>query len=152
MVVLAIKLILIVCTIAANAYYLLSIIAARKFFLNPADRGSNQLLPVSIMIPLHGADFEAYENYARLSLFYYPEVQIVFGVQDAKDTSVPIVRKLASDFPDRDIALVISDQTIGQNLKVSNLQNMLSQVKHEQIVIVDSDIRVERDYLRKVLA
>jgi len=29
---------------------------------------------------------------------------------------------------------------------------MLARVKHEQIVIVDSDIRVGRDYLRKVLA
>jgi len=152
MVVLAIKLILIICTIAANAYYILSIIAARKFFSSPPDQERDEQLPVSIMIPLHGADFEAYQNYARFCLLEYPEFQIVFGVRDANDTSVPIVRKLMADFPDRDIALVISDQTIGQNLKVSNLQNMLARVKHEQIVIVDSDIRVERDYLRKVLA
>lgn len=152
MVVLAIKLILIICTVAANAYYLLSIIAARKFFSSPADRESDEKHPVSIMIPLHGADFEAYENYARFCLLDYPEFQIVFGVRNANDTSVPIVRKLMTDFPDRDIALVISDQTIGQNLKISNLQNMLARVKHEQIVIVDSDIRVERDYLRKILA
>jgi len=152
MVVLAIKLILIICTVAANAYYLLSIIAARKFFSSPSDQESDEKLPVSIMIPLHGADFEAYENYARFCLLDYPEFQIVFGVRDANDTSVPIVLKLMTDFPDRDIALVISDRTIGQNLKISNLQNMLEQAKHEQIVIVDSDIRVERDYLRKVLA
>ena len=152
MVVLAIKLILIICTVAANAYYLLSIVAARKFFSRPDDRESDEKHPVSIMIPLHGADFEAYENYARFCLLDYPEFQIVFGVRNANDTSVPIVRKLMTDFPDRDIALVISDQTIGQNLKISNLQNMLARVKHEQIVIVDSDIRVERDYLRKVLA
>src|SRR5215813_595338 len=152
MVVLAIKLILIICTIAANAYYILSIIAARKFFSSPPDQERDEQLPVSLMIPLHGADFEAYQNYARFCLLEYPEFQIVFGVRDANDTSVPIVRKLMADFPDRDIALVISDQTTGQNLKVSNLQNMLAQVKREQIVIVDSDIRVERDYLRKVLA
>ena len=152
MVVLAIKLILIICTVAANAYYLLSIIAARKFFSSPPDRESDEKHPVSIMIPLHGADFEAYENYARFCLLDYPEFQIVFGVRNANDTSVPIVRKLMTDFPDRDIALVISDQTIGQNLKISNLQNMLARVKHEQIVVVDSDIRVECDYLHKVLA
>lgn len=104
------------------------------------------------MIPLHGADFKAYQSYAELCTQDYPEYQIVFGVRDLRDSSVPIVRKLISDFPDRDIALVISDKTIGQNLKVSNLENMLARVKHEQIVIVDSDIRVGRDHLRKVLA
>jgi ceramide glucosyltransferase len=152
MVVLAIKLILTICILAANVYYLLSVIAAARFFSRSRVPGNRELLlPVSIMIPLHGADFEAYENYARFCSLDYPEFQIVFGVREAKDSSVPIVHKLISDFPDRDIALVISDQTLGQNLKVSNLQNMLAAVKHEQIVIVDSDIRVERDYLRKVL-
>jgi ceramide glucosyltransferase len=142
---------LIGCTLAANAYYLLSIVAGFKFFSRPSVDEDGHSLPVTIMVPLYGADFEAYENYARFCRQDYPEYQIVFGVRDSRDSSIPIVEKLIADFPDRDIALVISDNTIGQNLKVSNLQNMLARVKHEQIVIVDSDIRVGRDYLRKVL-
>jgi len=148
----AIKLLLVVCTFAANAYYLLSIIAGVRFFSRPKPDESGELLPASIMIPLHGADFKAYQNYAQFCRQDYPEYQIVFGVRDSRDPSAPIVGKLIEDFPDRDIALVVSDDTIGQNLKVSNLQNMLARVKHERIVIVDSDIRVSRDYLRKVLA
>lgn len=148
----AIKVILIGGTLAANAYYLLSIVAGFRFFSRPRASEPGELLPVSIMIPLHGADFKAYQNYAELCRQDYPEYQIIFGVRDSRESSVPIVRKLISDFPDRDIALVISDKTIGQNLKVSNLENMLARVKHEQIVIVDSDIRVGRDHLRKVLA
>ena len=148
----AIKVMLIGCTLAANAYYLLSIVAAFKFFSKAGVNKDGNRLPVTIMIPLYGADFEAYENYARFCRQDYPDYQIVFGVRDVRDSSVPIVEKLIADFPDRDIVLVISDKTIGQNLKVSNLQNMLARVRHEQIVIVDSDIRVGRDYLRKVLA
>lgn len=140
------------CTLAANAYYLLSIVAGRRFFSRPKATQRGELHPVSIMIPLHGADFKAYQNYAGLCRQDYPDYQIVFGVRDSRDSSIPIVEKLIVDFPDRDIALVISGDTIGQNLKVSNLQNMLARVKHEQIVIVDSDIRVGRDYLSKVLA
>jgi ceramide glucosyltransferase len=147
-----IKVMLIGCTLAANAYYLLSIVAGFRFFSRPGVHKDGNFLPVTIMVPLHGADFEAYQNYARFCRQDYPEYQIVFGVRDSRDSSIPIVEKLIADFPDRDIALVISDNTIGQNLKVSNLQNMLARVKHEQIVIVDSDIRVGRDYLRKVLA
>src|SRR6266496_1151785 len=131
---------LIGCTLAANAYYLLSIVAGFRFFSRPSVHKDGHSLPVTIMVPLYGADLEAYQNYTRFCLQDYPEYQIVFGVRDSRDSSVPIVEKLIADFPDRDIALVISDSTIGQNLKVSNLQNMLVQVKHEQIVIVDSDI------------
>jgi ceramide glucosyltransferase len=104
------------------------------------------------LVPLYGADFNAYENYARLCRQDYPEYQIVFGVRDSGDSSIPIVQKLIEDFPNRDIALVISDKTIGQNLKVSNLQNMLAAVKHDRIVILDSDIRVGPNHLRKSMA
>ena len=148
----AIKVILIGGTLAANAYYLLSIIAGYRFFSRSIPSEPAELLPASILVPLYGADFKAYQNYSELCRQDYPDYQIVFGVRDSQDPSIPIVEKLIADFPDRDIALEISDKTIGQNLKVSNLQNMLGRVKHEQIVIVDSDIRVGRDYLRRVLA
>ena len=148
----AIKLILAGCTLAANVYYVLSIVAAFRFFSRPKLKEGGKLLPVTIMIPLHGADFDAYDNYARFCRQDYPLYQIVFGVREVRDSSVPIVRQLVSDFPDRDIELVISEKTNGTNLKVSNLQNMLERAKYEQIVIVDSDIRVGPDYLRKVLA
>lgn len=148
----AIKLALAACTLAANAFYLLSILAGLRFFSRSRRDEKRSLEPATILIPLHGADFKAYENYARLCRQDYPEYQIVFGVRDELDSSIPIVKKLIRDFPDRDITLVVSDKTIGENLKVSNLQNMLARVKHEQIVIVDSDIRVSRDYLRRVLA
>jgi len=148
----AIKLALVACTLAANAFYLLSIIAGLRFFSTREPNEDSNLAPATIMIPLHGADFKAYQNYAGFCRQDYPEYQIVFGVRDPGDSSIPIVQKLIEDFPERDIALVVSDKTIGQNLKVSNLQNMLERVKHERIVIVDSDIRVGREYLRRVLA
>lgn len=148
----AIKVILAGCTLAANAYYLLSIVAAFRFFSRARVDEGGKLLPVTIMIPLHGADINAYDNYARFCRQDYPHYQIVFGVREARDSSVPIVQELITNFPDRDITLSVSEKTIGANLKVSNLQNMLEHVKYEQILIVDSDIRVSRDHLRKVLA
>jgi ceramide glucosyltransferase len=94
---------------------------------------------------------EAYRNYAPYCSQDYPEYQIVFGVRDPQDPSIPIVRQLIADFPQVDISLIISSRTIGTNLKVSNLENMLTQVKYEHVVIVDSDIRVGTDYLRTII-
>jgi len=144
------KVVLIGCTLAADAFYILSMIAGFRFFAR-RESEREHLPPVSIMVPLYGADFKAYQNYARLCRQDYPEYQVVFGVREADDSSIPIVERLKADFPERDIALVISPEAIGQNLKVGNLRNMYPRVKHEHVVIIDSDIRVTADYLRKVI-
>jgi ceramide glucosyltransferase len=147
----AIKFLLVGLTLTAITYYAMCIFAAARFFSAQPARQEFNPLPVTILIPLEGADFKAYENYARFCRQDYPEYQIVFGVRDYRDCSIPIVQKLIADFTDRDIELVICPDTIGQNYKVGNLQNMLRRAKHERIVIVDSDIRVGRDYLRRVI-
>jgi ceramide glucosyltransferase len=146
----AIEFILAGLTVAADAFYLLSMVAARRFFFSRRADEIGELPPVSIMIPLYGADFKAYRNYALFCRQDYPEFQIVFGVREAADSSIPIVEKLMADFPETDIALVVCPDVIGTNLKVSNLENMLAQVKHEHLIIVDSDILVGKDYLRRI--
>jgi len=146
-----IKLLLAGSILASIAYYVLSSFAAFSFFSEPEDHHSFNHLPVTVMIPLCGADTGAYENYASFCCQDYPGYQIVFGVRDDHDPSVPIVRKLITDFPGTDIDLLISKETIGSNLKVSNLQNMLGRARHELLVLVDSDIRVGSDYLRSVV-
>src|SRR5215471_3367578 len=147
----ALKLLCTGATLAACAFYLLSMLAAVRFFRRKPVAPASELDPVSILIPLCGADSGAYENYAAFCRQDYPAYQIVFGVRDPLDAAVPIVRRLMANFPERDIALVICPKTIGSNLKVSNLYNMLEYVKHEWIVIVDSDIRVGPSYLRNVM-
>jgi ceramide glucosyltransferase len=150
-----IELLLAACTLAATAFYLLSLIAAYRFFrLAPAplEPPPTDLPPVSIMIPLYGADLNAYQNYARFCKQDYSQFQLVFGVREANDSSIPIVERLKRDFPGHAIELVVCPEVMGTNLKVSNLENMLARVRYEHLVIVDSDIRVAPDYLRRVIA
>ena len=112
----------------------------------------SQLPPVSILIPLSGKDFEAYDNYVSFCRQDYPDYQLVFGVNHPEDSSIPVIRQLMIDFPEKDIALVIDPGTIGENPKVNNLQNMLGKARHEVLVLVDSDIRVDADYLATVVS
>ncbi len=139
-------------SMASICYYLACIFAARRFFSRPPVSKLAQFPPASIMIPLCGKDFEAYENYVSFCLQNYPDYQIIFGVQNEDDSSIPVIRRLIADFPEKDITLVIDAGVIGENPKVSNLNNMLKAAKHEVIVLVDSDIRVEADYLASVVA
>jgi ceramide glucosyltransferase len=139
-------------TIIAIFYNLFSLHASNLFFnKSPGDHLPPSFQPATIMVPLCGIDFDAYENYAALCRQDYSEYQIVFGVLNSEDSSVPTINRIIANFPKQDIALVVRPELIGQNFKVSNLQNMLDRVKHDRIVIVDSDIRVREDFLRSIV-
>ena len=143
---------LLTAVIAGICYYAASLCAAASFFSSSAGEERGHSPPVSVLIPLCGQDFEAIDNFSSFCRQDYPDYQIVFGVRDSRDPVIAVVRELMVKFKQVDIQLVISAERIGENLKVSNLQNMLSQAKHEYLVIADSDVRVGPDYLRTVIA
>ena len=80
------------------------------------------------------------------------DFQIVFGVRDPDDPAVEVVRRLQREFPALDLALAVNPALHGTSRKVSNLINMMPLARHETLVSADSDIRVARDYLRRVVA
>src|SRR5207245_8467958 len=67
------------------------------------------------------------------------------------DAAVETVERLKTEFPRLAIQLVICEQNLGANIKVSNLAQMLPVARYEILIVNDGDIRVERDYLRRVL-
>lgn len=151
----ALRLTLLVCVVASIVYYAIAVAGGLSWARDRRRQralGTDFTPPISILIPVRGVDDEAYENFASFCRQDYPDYQIVFGVRDADDPAVAVIRKLLADFPARHIELVISPAEIGHNAKVSNLQNMLARVANDYLIIVDSDIRVGGDYLRRVVA
>src|SRR5580704_9701502 len=135
-------------------YYLIAILAARKFFggrsatsLQPSDFEP----PASILKPIRGLDRETYENYASFCHQDYPEFEILFCVSDQSDPAVPIIEKLIRDFPRRPIRLLIGAEKIGASDKVNKLCRMIRQARHEIVIVSDSDVRVEQGFLRAVV-
>jgi ceramide glucosyltransferase len=76
----------------------------------------------------------------------------VFGVRDPADPAVAVVRRLQHEFPTLDLALVLDATHHGSNAKVSNLINIMAVARHDYLIIVDSDIRVEPGYVQQVVA
>jgi len=143
-------LLLILC-LAAVSFYCYAIYAARAFFNQPHRINQDFHPPVSILKPICGLDSDAYESLTSFCQQDYPKYQIIFAVLESEDPSIEVVQKIIHYFPDLDIQLVVSDRTLGTNLKVSNLANAVTEAKHDILLIADSDIRVGRDYLRRVI-
>ena len=111
-----------------------------------------QLPPVSILKPLKGVDPEIWESFCSHCEQDYPEYQLIFGVSDPDDPAVELVHRLQTKYPQRQIELIACPAILGTNVKVSNLAQMLPAVRHEILLVNDSDIRVPRDYLRRVVS
>src|SRR5271163_320650 len=109
------------------------------------------LLPISILKPLKGVDPEIYESFRSHCLQDYPEYEIIFGVSDPGDPAVASVERLQREFPERAIRLVHCSEKLGANVKVGNLEQMLPAARYEYLIVNDSDIHVEPDYLRRVI-
>jgi ceramide glucosyltransferase len=115
-------------------------------------RSTESLPPVSILKPLKGTDPDIYESFRSHCLQEYSDYEIIFGVSDPDDPAVTSVQQLQREFPERAIRLVVCPNKLGANVKVSNLEQMLSSARYEHLLVNDSDIRVERDYLQRVMA
>jgi ceramide glucosyltransferase len=110
------------------------------------------LPPVTVLKALCGAEPGLYRQLRSFCLQDYPLFQLVFGVREALDPAVQVVRRLQAEFPRLDTTLVIDPALHGSNRKISNLINMLPAARHAVLVMADSDITVGPDYLGRVTA
>jgi ceramide glucosyltransferase len=137
-------------------YYALCLWSASRF-LREADlageggRATEDLPPVSILKPLKGTDREMYESLRSHCLQDYPEYEIIFGVSEENDPALKFVERLKREFPQLAIREVFCAQKLGANTKISNLAQMLPEARYKRVIVNDSDIRVEGDYLRRVM-
>jgi ceramide glucosyltransferase len=133
-------------------YGVVTLVAAARLARRPRHREGGSAPPVTILKPLRGLDPELLENFRSFFRQDYPEFQILFGVADAEDPAVPVVRRVLAQHPEADARLVLCAEALGPNRKVSNLHQMAALARHDILIVSDSDTRVDPDYLRRVAA
>lgn len=141
--------------LSSSIYYFFCLWAASAFPHEsklPTAAPTRFLPPVSILKPLKGTDPEMYESFRSHCVQDYPDYEIIFGVSDANDRAIESVEQLKQEFPDRSIRLVVCKDILGPNVKVSTLEQMAQAARFEYLIVNDSDIRVNTDYLQRVMA
>jgi ceramide glucosyltransferase len=137
--------------LAAMLYSVAAAFAMRKS-ISMKGLPSPGLPPVTVLKPLCGVEPDTYDCLRSFCVQDFDDYQVVFGVSDPYDPVIAVVHRLQREYPHRDLSLMIDRRLHGSNHKVSNLINMMAVARHDYLVLSDSDVRVESDYLGRIVA
>jgi ceramide glucosyltransferase len=137
--------------ITSSVYTALALIAVRRF----ARRQVSSTLfepPVSLLKPLHGAEPGLEAHLATFFQQQYPTYEIIFCARQPDDAGLLTARKVASQFPDVPVQFLSSGEPTMPNAKILSLEKMALAAKYDLLIISDSDVRVDFNYVRDVIA
>ncbi len=134
--------------------YLMQIIAVRSYTASP-DSGESKRFPrsfppVSILKPLKGLDDGLFDNLESFCNLDYPQYELIFALQNQNDPAFKVVSKIKEKYPLIDITILVEHCNEGLNPKVNNLIPAYKKAKYGLILISDSNVRVEKDYLADI--
>ena len=106
---------------------------------------------VSVLKPLKGLDDNLFDNLESICNQDYPEYEIIFSLQNYNDPAFKVAEKIKNKFPNKNITLLVERCNAGLNPKVNNLIPAYKIARHDYILISDSNVRVEKNYLKEIM-
>jgi ceramide glucosyltransferase len=144
--------------VSSSVFFFLVVIAAARFKKQAEERRRcvlsiprESLPPVTIFKPVHGMEERLEQNLESFFQQDYPDYEIIIGSRSADDPAIVLAEKLRRRYPRVKSRIVISGPPEWPNAKVFTLDKMVPLSQNDFFVISDSDVRVERDFLRNVI-
>lgn len=144
-------------TVTSSIYCLMVVVAALRFWLRKRreDRVAVGFAPpISVLKPMHGTEPGMERNLE--SFFeqqYAGEFELLFCARHETDEGLKLARAVAARYPQVNARFVTCGEPIPQfhNAKVYSLEKLDSIARHELYITSDADVRVERDYLTRMV-
>ena len=142
--------------LSSAIYLLLALIAAfrLRFALPepaPSGEGEVALPPVAVLKPLHGMEpllEQSLESFFRQD---YPGFELIFGARYGSDPALRVVDALRQKHPGIRTRIILSGEPAYPNAKVSALEKMVAAASYPYLVITDSDVHVNPNFLEQVV-
>jgi ceramide glucosyltransferase len=135
--------------------YGFQILAVRSYLPTPCNCGGGHALPrlfppVSVLKPLKGLDDNLYDNLLSFCTQDYPEYEIIFSLQSHNDPAYKVAKKIKEKCPGRNIRIIVEECGAGLNPKINNLLPAYKASRYEHILISDSNVMVDKNYLMEI--
>jgi ceramide glucosyltransferase len=142
-------------TVTSTIYCLMVIAAAVRFGVRKRreDRAEATFLPaLSVLKPLHGMEPGLERNIESFFEQDYPEFELLFCARQESDEGLQLAQRVGARYPEVEAQYVTCGEPTLKfhNAKVYSLAKLDSIAKHGLFVTSDADVRVTKDYLRRM--
>jgi len=139
-----------------SAYALFSLICVLAFFTDPLPPSGRapkdaELPGVSVLKPVKGLEPSCAENLSSFCAQDYPCYEVLFGFREKDDPALPLAGAIAAA-AQCEARVVVGNKGSGTNQKVLNLEALESEAAYPLLALSDSDMVVDRWYLRRIVA
>lgn len=143
-------------TVSSSVFLVLVLIASLRHLRLARQQSRNivaaqELPPVTLLKPVHGAEPRLYQNLESFFLQDYPDFEIIFGARSLDNEALRTVAELRARYPHVKSSIVISGEPQWHNAKVYSLDKMIESTANSYFIITDSDILVAPDFIRQVI-
>jgi ceramide glucosyltransferase len=107
---------------------------------------------VTMLKTVFGLEPRLEENLESFFAQDYPAYEIIFGARNNEDPSIRIVERLREKYPMVPVKVIFSGEPQHPNAKVCSLEKMIAVATTDYYVISDSDVHVDPNYLREIMA
>src|SRR5258708_1548032 len=137
--------------LACTVFVTLVIAAAWRHLKQGATAPVTGLPPVSVLKPLYGLEPNLEANLRSFFIQDYPSYEIIFGTRDLDDPDMVIGLKWHGEYPAIKAKIVTSGKPDRPNAKICSLEKMSPVASTPYLIISDSDVHVDRNYLQNVV-
>jgi ceramide glucosyltransferase len=143
-------------TITSSVYCLMVMVAAAGFWTRKRREESAEttFLPaLSVLKPLHGTEPGMEKNLVSFFEQEYPKFELLFCARHDTDEGLRLARRVGERYPEVDAKYVTCGEPMPKfhNAKVYSLAKLDSVAQHELFITSDADVRVTKDYLRRMV-
>jgi ceramide glucosyltransferase len=107
---------------------------------------------VTLLKTVFGLEPRLDENLESFFAQDYPAFEIIFGARNNDDPAIRVVERLRDKYPMVPVQIVFSGEPQHPNAKVCSLEKMIAVATTNFYVISDSDVHVEPNYIREIIA
>src|SRR5215469_1888903 len=139
--------------LTSTGYLVLVAIAAARFRRERKRAGRNDASfpPVTLLKPVCGMEPGLEEHLTSFFAQQYPSYEIIFGARHLDDPALDVVRRVSARYPSVPIEIVAVGEPWRANAKVCSLVRMYEYASHDYLIISDSDVSVDPNYVAEVV-
>ncbi|HVP63963.1 MAG TPA: glycosyltransferase [candidate division Zixibacteria bacterium] len=106
---------------------------------------------VSLLKPLHGTEPQLEENLESFFNQDYPDFEVLFAVDHEDDAAIAVAQRVMDRHPERHSQIIVQGEPPWPNPPAFGFHTMAKVARAEILVTSDSDVIVERNYLRQIV-